>query len=121
MLRATFALAIVCVCLTVVAAQPPKPAVTMDDIKKAWQERQDKVKTLKMSWKRVVVKPKGSLDFVIPRLRLPNVTAPQPPRDVRLLGEADFVLSEDRFRFDTRRQTWWMASQSPKPYRHSAI
>lgn len=124
MLRTTFALVALCLGLSLVAAQPPAtaPAVTMDDIKKAWQERQDKVKTLKMSWKRVVVKPKGSLDFLIPRFDVPGVTAPQPPRDIQLIGEADLVLAENhRFRYDCRRETWWMASQSAKPFRHSAI
>jgi len=104
MLRAAFALIALCVSLSLVAAQPPTPAVTMDDIKKAWQERQDKVKTLKMSWTRELAMPKGALDSLIGRRDA--VKPPQPPRDMRFGGRADFSLRDGSYRLATKYETW---------------
>ena len=122
MLRVAFALIAVCVCLTVVAAQQPtKPAVTMDDIKKVWQERQDKVKTLKMTWKRTDVRPKGSMDLAVPFYHDDKIKTPQPPRDMRLTGEATLTLSKGRFRYAHRSETWSITDNAVKPFSQTAV
>ena len=113
-------------CLVSSFANAQKPAVsrpspTIEEIKKVWHERQEKVKTLKMSWKRETTQPHGSMDRLIKLHHDSSIQSPQPPRDVRLEGEGKFFLSEDRFRFDSRGDQWDLPSQSPRLWIHTAL
>ena len=119
MLRATVALVVLGLGLSLVAAQPPAPApaVTMDDIKKAWQERQDKVKTLKMSWTQRVTHPKGSLTDALSAAVGKKFTEPQPPRDLLLEGTCQFHLTDDgKYSLETKCESWSHLKQAPRPY-----
>ncbi len=103
MLRTTFALVALCLGLSLVAAQQPAPApaVTMGDIKKAWQERQDKVKTLKMSWATELVRPKGSIIGVDRSNEFIHA-----PRDLTLKGETTLVVEGNKYALHDKRQAW---------------
>ena len=119
MLRATFALVALCLGLSLVAAQQPAPApaVTMDDIKKAWQERQDKVKTLKMSWTQKITHPKGSLTARAAATSGPAPSGPQPPKDLLLEGQCNFILSEDgKYSLEIRKANWSIKMQDVSPF-----
>ncbi|MBX9626048.1 MAG: hypothetical protein K2X82_19785 [Gemmataceae bacterium] len=85
-----------------IADAQPKPP-TIDEIKQAWQRRQDEIKSLRMTYNEVRTQPKGSLEFFgVP----PERSGPQPPRDLRLTGQGVVTLDGTRFRLRTERQRW---------------
>lgn len=121
MARCLLVIAVATLGSTATVAQAP-PAMTMSDIQQVWQGRQDKIKTLKMRWNQVRVAAKGSMDSVLPRYQDKGIQAPQPPRDVRQIGESDFTLAEDdRFRSNAQRETWLVGSQSLKRLHETSL
>jgi len=120
MLRATFALVALCVGLSFVAAQQPKPAVTMDDIKKAWQDRQDKVKTLKVSWKQELSYPRGSLTLFLKGAGF-NASGPQPPKDLFINGDSSLAIVGDTYRWDVDRKSWNGEKTRLDPFAYTII
>ncbi len=105
MLRTTFALVALCLGLSFVAAQPPAPAVTMDDIKKAWQDRQDKVKTLKIDWTSTTLIRKGQYSQGAGSSG--GSAVPHPPRDMFVKSKTSVALDTDKLRIHEHRQQWF--------------
>lgn len=108
---ATFAA--LCLGLGLAVAQQPAraPAVTMEDIKKAWQDRQDKVKTLKMKWELQILHPKGSAIG----LKSDQSTV-YAERDLTLTGESNFYLWDEKYHLKAKRQAWSVEKSERREY-----
>lgn len=76
---------------------------SVDEIKQAWQKRQDPIKTLRVSWSEVNTLPKGLIDQALPNA---NPKAPNPPTDLRLPGRGMVSFDEQSLRAELTRSRW---------------
>ena len=76
---------------------------TIEDVRKAWQARQDGIKAVGMTWTEVRTQPKGALDT--PGKDEPG-QGPQPPTDLRLPGRGTLTFDDRGLRLEVTRDKW---------------
>lgn len=102
----SFWMTVLAIALVVAApafAQPAFP--TIADVEKAWQARQDYVKTLRMEWKEHVVVPRGSVSAML-RGAGSKVPADTPNTDHDYVAPMSMALAGDKLVTETGYQTW---------------
>ena len=115
MLRAAFALIALCVSLLLVASQPPTPAVTMDDIKKAWQDREKQLDVVTIRWAEQVTKVKGSLNSIQATLKDQETTNNYPSKDTIYQLDCELALSGSLYRFNQSGPAWSIVNKAFRP------
>jgi hypothetical protein len=90
--------------LVVLAAAGESRGQTLDQIKQAWQQRQDSIKNMRVSWTEFFTEPKGYIDLVLRgQINAPN---PKPPTDLRLPGRGTVTFDDHNLRLLLQRKKW---------------
>lgn len=89
--------------LFVLVAAGESRGQSVDDIKQAWQRRQDGIRTMRVTWSEVRTQPKGYFDMLEGRL---DAKEPKPPTDLRLPGRGTVTFDDQNFRLEVQRRKW---------------
>lgn len=100
-------LAIVCA-LAFATSGLAQTDVRIEDVLKAWQERQERTKSLRVAWTEDFTETKGSLTKL---LGAQAGKGHVPPADVRFQNSAELVLEEGKIRFRYRCKVWCESKQ----------
>ncbi|MHB1426674.1 MAG: LolA-like protein [Gemmataceae bacterium] len=119
LLREIVLAAIVFVFLVPVALGQGGAPVTLDRIIKAWQARQDRVKSARISWKERRTEPKGSISSSMPRIVRRRLQLEDdaiiPPTDTTVEFAVSIHFHEAKVRYAYEGQEW---SDNIKGYRN---
>ncbi|HEY7428458.1 MAG TPA: hypothetical protein VH682_29770 [Gemmataceae bacterium] len=108
-----------------IARAQQEKSPTIADVQKAWQARQDRVRTARFTWKEQRTWPKGSISSTFGPAaleRIPEVKGKiMPPADKTVDFSYTLAMDNDKVRFEYEGSEWANAKQDFRPVKYVSV
>lgn len=94
------------------SAQQHSGEALLQQVRAAWEKRQNSVRTLRVTWTTTIITPKGALTGIVPpRPGQPNFSEDAPPTDMVQAGSGEMTLDGKNARITTRQPLWLVSKK----------
>lgn len=124
LLRAMIAVAVAVLIVPAVCGEPGAP-ITVEAIRQAWQARQDRVRTARITWKEQLTEPKGSISSSMPRIVRQRLKLEEsaiiPPKDSTVDFSMSLDLDGNKVRYSYEGMEWSHKIKGYRPVKYVSV